>query len=129
MLNNIIESCKYVADSSIDVKINNQKITEFTKNITEIKSAHWLKNSPFGLLDLPVETIINFLLVYTSINFSFWGNPKWKINTEKEEYDGSPALLYVLLKYVKEKITSLDVQNVYKQYGIELEEIKELKFK
>lgn len=29
----------------------------------------------------------------------------------------------------KEKITSLDVQNVYKQYGIELEEIKELKFK
>lgn len=114
MLNKIIESCKYVADNSINVKINKEKIIKFIESEDEIKATHWLKNSPFGLLDLPVEMIINFLLVYTSINFSFWGNPKWTINVDKEEYDGSSALLYVLLKYVKEKNTT-DFSNITKE--------------
>lgn len=63
---------------------------------------HWLSSSPFGLLDLSDETIINFLLIYESINFSFWGEPKWTIDTNIGKLDGSIALLYVLLQYVKE---------------------------
>ena len=63
---------------------------------------HWFTSSPFGLLDLSDETIINFLLIYESINFSFWGEPKWTIDTNIGKLDGSIALLYVLLQYVKE---------------------------
>ena len=50
---------------------------------------HWLSSSPFGLLDLSDETIINFLLIYESINFSFWGEPKWTIDTNFGKLDGS----------------------------------------
>lgn len=104
MLEKIITSCKYVANNSKSVQINEKKIDEFINQIKEIKPKHWLSFSPYNLLELPVDTIINFLLVYEAIDFSFWGNPKWTINTENGKEDGSIALLYALLKYVKEKI-------------------------
>lgn len=75
---------------------------------------HWLSSSPFGLLELPVETIINFLLIYESIDFSFWGSPKWSIETTSGKLDGSIALLYALLNYVKKEKTT-DFSNISKE--------------
>ena len=57
--------------------------------------------------------IINFLLVYESIYFSFWGDPIWTIDTDDGKEDGSIALLYTILKYVKEKNTT-DFSNITK---------------
>ena len=111
MLGKIITSCKYVKENSKSVKINEKKIDEFINQIKEIKQKHWLSFSPYNLLELPVDTIINFLLVYEAIDFSFWGNPKWTINTENGKEDGSIALLYVILKYVREKNTT-DFSNI-----------------
>ena len=106
MLKKIIESCKYVAEKSENVKINEIKLNEFIDRMKNIECKHWLSSSPFGLLGLPVETIINFLLIYESIDFSFWGNPKWTIDIENKKEDGSIALLYALLKYVKDRNTT-----------------------
>lgn len=102
MLENIIISCNYVSKNSKHVTIDEEKLNLFVENIKDIKMNHWLSSSPFGLLDLSDETIINFLLIYESINFSFWGEPKWTIDTNIGKLDGSIALLYVLLQYVKE---------------------------
>ena len=102
MLENIIICCNYVSKNSKHVTIDEEKLNLFVENIKDIKMNHWLSSSPFGLLDLSVETIINFLLIYESINFSFWGEPKWTIDTNIGKLDGSIALLYVLLQYVKE---------------------------
>lgn len=102
MLENIIICCNYVSKNSKHVTIDEEKLNHFVENIKDIKMNHWLSSSPFGLLDLAVETIINFLLIYESINFSFWGEPKWTIDTNIGKLDGSIALLYVLLQYVKE---------------------------
>lgn len=114
MLDKIIKSCKYVADNSESVKINETNLDKFIKKIKTIETEHWLDFSPYNLLDLPIEIIINFLLVYEAIDFSFWGNPKWTINTENGEEDGSIALLYALLKYVKEKNIT-DFSNITKE--------------
>lgn len=103
MLDKIIESNRYVVDNSKLVKINEEEIGNFIKSFKTVKHKHWLSNSPYNLLELPVELIINFLLIYESIDFSFWGNPKWKVKTENGEEDGSVALLYTILKYVKHK--------------------------
>ncbi len=113
MLNKIITSCKYVTDNSKSVKINEKNLDKFINQIKEIKLKHWLSFSPYNLLELPVNTIINFLLIYESINFSFWGNPKWKIDTPNGKEDGSIALLYDILKYVKDNGT-IDFSNVTK---------------
>ena len=51
------------------------------------------------------------MLIFESIDYSFWGQPKWKIKTEEGTKDGSDALLYTMLKYVKKK-QSTDFSNV-----------------
>ena len=114
MLNKIIKSCEYVANNSKFVKINETNLNKFIERIKNIETKHWLSFSPYNLLDLPIENIINFLLVYEAIDFSFWGNPKWTINTDNGKEDGSIALLYVILKYVKEKNTT-DFSNITKE--------------
>lgn len=114
MLENIIQSCKYVSENSKHVFINEEKLNQSVKGIDNIKMEHWLSSSPFGLLELPVETIINFLLIYESIDFSFWGSPKWSIETTSGKLDGSIALLYALLNYVKKEKTT-DFSNISKE--------------
>lgn len=114
MLENIIICCNYVSKNSKHVTIDEEKLNHFVENIKDIKMNHWLSSSPFGLLDLAVETIINFLLIYESINFSFWGEPKWSIDTNIGKLDGSIALLYVLLQYVKES-KSTDFSSISKK--------------
>lgn len=113
MLDKIIKSCKYVANNSKSVKINETNLERFIGKIKKVETEHWLAFSPYNLLDLPTETIINFLLVYEAIDFSFWGNPKWTIDTPTGKEDGSIALLYVILKYVREKNTT-DFSNITK---------------
>lgn len=68
----------------------------------------------YSNLNLLKQLIINFLLIYDSINFSFWGNPRWTIDTEKGKEDGSIALLYAMLKYVKEN-NSTDFSKMTKE--------------
>lgn len=102
MLDKIRNTCKYVVDNSKYVKINYVKLDEFISDIEYKKLKNWLLFNPYNLLELDIETIINFLLAFESIDYSFWGQPKWEINTEEGIKDGSDALLYTMIKYVKE---------------------------
>ena len=113
MLNEIINSCKYVAQNSKSIKINETKLDQYIGEIKNVETKHWLSFSPYNILDLPITTIINFLLIYESIDFSFWGDPKWTIDTENGKEDGSMALLYCILKYVKSRNTT-DFSNITK---------------
>lgn len=109
MLEKIIDSCKYVMENAKFVTIHYEKIDEFIKTIKCNELKHWLSNNPYQLLDLGSENVVNFMLLFESIDYSFWGTPKWTINTELGPKDGSDALLYAMLKYVKEK----DVASLY----------------
>lgn len=111
MLNKIKSSCKFVADNSKYVKINYDELDKFINNIDCSNLKNWLMYNPYNLLELNVETIINFLLIFESIDYSFWGQPKWMIDTEEGIKDGSDALLYAMLKYVK-KTKKTDFSNI-----------------
>lgn len=119
MLDKIKSTCHYVVDNSKYVKINYAKLDEFISDIKYENLKNWLLFNPYNLLQLDIETIINFLLIFESIDYSFWGQPKWEINTEEGIKDGSDALLYVMIKYVKET-KSTDFSN------LTLNEFKEL---
>lgn len=111
MLDKIKCTCHYVVDNSKYVKINYAKLDEFISDIKYENLKNWLLFNPYNLLQLDIETIINFLLIFESIDYSFWGQPKWEINTEEGIKDGSDALLYVMIKYVK-KTRSTDFSNL-----------------
>ena len=100
MLDKIRSSCQYVAYNSKYVKINYDVLDKFINNIDCSNLKNWLMYNPYDLLKLDVETIINFLLIFESIDYSFWGQLKWMIYTEEGIKDGCDALLYVMLKYV-----------------------------
>lgn len=102
MFNKIIGSSKFVIENAKYVKIHYDEIKKFAKNIQEVNIQNWLFNLPLNLLDENIDTIIEFLLYFEAIDFSFWGNPKWEIQTEKGKQDGSIALMYAMLKYIKE---------------------------
>ncbi len=95
MLKKILPSCQYVVDNSKDVKINYKKLDEFAQEIRQQPSSrHWLQGSPLRMLDFDTEVIVNLLLVFHAMGFSFWGNPKWTISTKQGDIDGSFALLF-----------------------------------
>ena len=104
MFNKIIKSNEFVIENAKYIKINNDAIKKFAENIKQVNIQNWLFNLPFNLLDENIDTIIEFLLYFEAIDFSFWGNPKWEIQTEKGKQDGSMALLYAMLKYIKGNI-------------------------
>lgn len=115
MFSKILDSCKYVTDNAEYVKINNDKINELVKDIENIDVTHWLQKSTYGLYDLSVEQIVNFLLLYHTIGFSYWGNPKWTIKTEVGELDGAYAMMYSLIAEIKSNpqfLSSLYLENL-----------------
>ena len=95
MLDKIVFTSEKVMKKSTEVSICIPKIEEFAKEKIPF-GKHWLEENPFGILDHDIKTLIHFLLVYQSIDFSFWGEPKWKIETnDGTVLDGSQALLYI----------------------------------
>lgn len=111
MLEKIKASCNYVSTNSSYVLIDYEKLDEYIKTIDFQKIKFWLSSNPYNLFDMEFDKIINFMLIFDSIDYCFWGIPKWTINTIEGEKDGSDALLYALLKYVKE-LDKIDFTNV-----------------
>lgn len=97
---NIKETSKYVIDHAKNVHINYSVIDEIlARGITTGK--YWGESNIFGFLDLSIDKIVNFMLLYQAIGFCFWGLPKWTITTENnEKYDGSTALMYVFVSNI-----------------------------
>ena len=51
---------------------------------------------------------MNFLLIYDSIDFSFWGSPKWTIDVNGKKLDGRIALLHCVFGWFEGR-DSVDV--------------------
>lgn len=111
MLDCILNSCNYVVNNSKYVTINYKILDLFIDKIDCKTLKHWLSNNPYNLFDLDISTMTNLMLLFDSIDYSFWGSPKWNIDTEIGKKDGSDALLYIMIKYVKEN-KSLDFTKV-----------------
>ncbi len=109
ILTQMESSTKFVADNSTHVKINYLKLDEFINTINIADQKHWLESNPFGILDLPIEDIAHLLLVLHSVDFCFFGEPKWTVTTYDQILDGFNALLYLLVERFKMRSDILTV--------------------
>ncbi len=100
MLSNILNSCKSVMEKSEYVKINYEVLEGFIRENNFNLVKHWLSDNPYGILDLDISILINFLLYFESIDYSFWGDPKWTIESKLGLKDGCDALMYSMLNYI-----------------------------
>ena len=102
LMDRLNTSYRYVCDNSEYVKINYTKIDDLIKKIKSSSSKHWLDSNPYRLMDMSVEDIINFLLIYHTIgDYCFWSEPKWQIQTSQGIMDGSFAIMYLIINRFK----------------------------
>lgn len=102
LIDKLNNSYKFVCDNSKNVMINYSKIDAMIDRIKNSSVTYWLDSNPYGLMDLDVQSIINFLFIYHAIgDYCFWGDPKWEIQTDLGTMDGSYAIMYLILKRFK----------------------------
>lgn len=123
MLDKVLETSKFVVSNAKHVKINYDKANELIDELSKFDNVHYLTKVPYGVYDMSTRDIINFLLIYDSIDFSFWGNPKWTINVNGKDLDGGIALLHCIFNMFDGR----DSLEVYKQLeNMTLEDFKEI---
>ena len=96
MLNKVLKTSEFVANNAKHVKINYDKANILIEELLRFDNVHYLTKVPYGVYDMNTRDIINFLLIYDSIDFSFWGNPKWTIDVNGKNLDGGIALLHCI---------------------------------
>ena len=94
MLEKIIESCYYVTNNAKDVFINYDVLDNFILNIDCNNLKNWLSYNPFNILELGIEKIVNFLLLFEAIDYSFLGSPKWSVKAQDMVIDGNYYNMY-----------------------------------
>lgn len=109
-MNQVLQTTKFVVDNSASVKIRQDKIVEFIKNFQDTNFVHWLSASPINYAHLNDEEKLNFLLVFNSTSFCYWGNPKWTVEYKDEKYDGSWAMVAAILRAIDEGKPILDTK-------------------
>lgn len=95
-------SFRYVCNNSKSVKINYDQVDAMIGAIKKSPATCWLDSNPYGLMDMNIQQIVNFLLIYHTIgDYCFWGDPKWEIKTKLGTLDGSYAIMYLMLNRFK----------------------------
>ena len=115
MLDNVLDTCKYVVDNSKYVKINYNNIDSLIDELLAFNNVHYLTKVPYKVYDMSTQDIVNFLLIYDSIDFSFWGKPKWTLDNG---LDGGIALLHSIYNLFKDK-DSIEVYKYLENISIE----------
>jgi len=110
MLEKVLETSNFVVENAKYVKINYKEVNELIEELLKFNNVHYLTKVPYDVYNMDTKDIVNFLLIYDSIDFSFWGEPKWTIKTDNGELDGGIALLHCIFKLFDGR----DSKEVYK---------------
>ena len=98
----ILESIKPVIDNSQNVTINQTAIIKFADQVQEsdFQQIHLLIDMfNWGFSE---EELIAFIIILEALNFSYWGDPKWTVAINDNQYDGFYGMFYSL-KRAKDK--------------------------
>jgi hypothetical protein len=92
----VLPSIKPVLAAAKSVKINHSAIIEFCKTVTKADLAGSEFHEATIIKGLSEEEYIAFCFVDSALNFCYWGEPKWTVQIEGQDWDGSAALIRCL---------------------------------
>lgn len=122
-MSEVLETTKYAFEKSKYVKLNRDKIVELAKTLQHGNTPHWLSGSPLSFSHLSDDEKLNFLLVFNSTSFCYWGDPKWTIEYKGEKYDGSWGMVAAILRAMDKSKPILDAKY---RVGISKQEYQEI---
>lgn len=123
MRNKILQSIKPVIKLSKFVRIKKANIETVCNSFNSQNIKYWMNSSPFNFSDLSNREKVNFIFVFNSINFCYWGEPKWTIEYKGKQYDGAWGLIGCLRRAIDKKIPILQAAYLAKINELELKEI------
>jgi len=109
-MNWILDSIKPVIQKSKYVTINEEKLREACLKFSPDKIDYWMNKSPYNPSKLTDLNKLNFIFVFNSINFCYWGNPKWTIKYMDKQYDGAWGIIASLGRAIDNNIPILDAK-------------------
>lgn len=109
-MNQILEGTKTVADQSKDVSLDREKIVEYADQFNHGSATHWLSSAPFRFNHLTGEQKLAFLFIFNALSFSYWGEPKWTIEVEGKQFDGSWGMIAALGRAYGDGVPILDFE-------------------
>lgn len=104
----ILNSIKPVVEKSKHVRINQKAILKFAKTVTAKDFDKSEYNSETIIENGSEEEQVAYSIVYNSLNFCYWGQPKWTITINGENYDGSFGMLRALKRGLEKGHQLLD---------------------
>jgi len=121
-MNPVLESIKPVVKKSKHVKINKENLKYVCSKFSREERC-WMNESHFDLSGLSLEEKLNFIFVFNSVNFCYWGDPKWTIKYKGKQYDGALGMKASLLKALDNGIPILNAKYLATLKREELSEI------
>ncbi|RYC74911.1 queuosine salvage family protein [Candidatus Nanoperiomorbus periodonticus] len=99
-MDRILHSIDIVVKESAAVSVDERAIKAFvdTIQLNELDKPQYLFK---GDESFSLEQSIAYGFVYNAINFSFWGEPKWKVYVDDKEYDGSVGMQKAMRRAIK----------------------------
>lgn len=100
-MNPVLKSIKTIIEKSKFVKINKENLLKFCSEFKMKEKPFWLNSAPFDFQRVEDKKELNFLFVFNSLVFCFWGEPKWRVEYKGRFYDGAWGLLVALRKAIE----------------------------
>jgi len=123
-MNQVLATAKYVSDHSESVRLNKRRLKKFCKSFNRSDAKHWLSESPFDFSRLAKdEEKMNFLFVYSTTGFCYWGDPPWSVEYRGQNHQGSFGMIAALGRAVEAGVPLLDPRYRARMGREELEEV------
>jgi hypothetical protein len=110
-INPVKTTTRYIADNSDYVAINMDAISDFVDEFEAQHIKHWMDEAPFDIKKLKKDDKLNFLLLFNSMSFSYWGDPKWNIEYKGKSYDGSWGMIAALARALEKEESIIMPEN------------------
>lgn len=107
-MNRVLKSTRNVIEKAKLVRIDQAQLEKFADNFDHSDVSHWLNAAPLDLALLSNEEKLNFLLIFNSVSFCYWGDPKWTIEYRGENADGAWGMITAIGRAMHEGIPIFD---------------------
>lgn len=108
-MNKVLETTKIVVDDSQFVSIDPVALkTACTLYQPEKSSVWWADAAPFPVKELDLKNTIAFILLLNSINYCYWGEPKWTVEYCDKKLDGAWGAIASFYRALSEGFDLLD---------------------
>jgi len=104
----VLESTEPVTRLSEYVRIDENEVERFCSNLSSLDVRFWMDTIPFSYKSLSIKEELMFIFVFNSINFCYWGDPKWTIEHQGKSLDGAWGMIASLRRALEDGVPLLD---------------------